>query len=102
MTFTKSPFVEALENGDNFLLDEVDEPGPKYLTKRIVDRKLTSMPPSGYRCLTVDGYTKRSGAPTHTMVMLEGESRWRRVYFWCFSNCSTEFIKVKGENLIIR
>ncbi len=102
MTFSKSPFVEALEAGKNFLLEEVDPPGPKYLTKTIVDRKLTKMPASGRSFLTVDGYTKRCGAPTHTLIKLEGENRWRRVYFWCFSNTSTEFVRIKGENLILR
>lgn len=51
--------------------------------------------------MTRDGYTKRAGSPTAMVVRLDGETRWRRVYVWCFSNAGTHFVRVKGECLII-
>lgn len=50
---------------------------------------------------TRDGYTKRAGSPTGMMVRLDGETMWRRVYVWQFSNSATYFVRVKGECLII-
>lgn len=72
----------------------------KYLTKRIVEKKNepNSNPFAG---LTVDGYTKRSGAPSQWMVRLEGENRWRRLMVWQFSNAGTCFVKIGGECLIV-
>lgn len=64
----------------------------------IVEMKLTPTPRYG---LTREGYTIRSGAPTSKMVRLAGETRFRRVYCWQFSNAGTIFLKIKGENVII-
>ena len=71
---------------------------PEYLTKKIVDAKCTSAPRYG---MTRDGYTKSSGAPTGTMIKLEGETRWRRVMVWQFSNAGTAFVRIKGKPLIV-
>lgn len=71
----------------------------QYLETRIVEAKRTVAPQWG---MTVDGYTKRSGAPTAFMVRLEGEKRWRRVMAWQFSNAGTVFVRVMGEPLVIR
>lgn len=49
------------------------------------------------RGMTRDGYTTRRGCPIGYMVRLEGETRWRRVYVWQFSNAGTCFINIKGE-----
>jgi len=51
--------------------------------------------------MTRDGYTKRSGSPSHMMVRLDGETLWRRVYVWQFSNTCTYFVRVKGVCLVI-
>lgn len=51
--------------------------------------------------LTQDGYTRNEGSPTCYQVRLKGETRWRRVYIWQFSNIGTNFVKIKGENIII-
>jgi len=72
---------------------------PDYLSKKIVDAKCGPAPRYG---MTRDGYTKRSGAPTGTMVKLEGEKRWRRVMVWQFSNAGTAFVRVKGKPYIVR
>lgn len=68
------------------------------LTKKIVAKKSTNTPRHG---MTRDGYTKRSGAPTHLMIQLEGEKIWRRLMCWQFSNCGTLFVKIKKEYLIV-
>ena len=47
------------------------------------------------------GYTKRSGAPTSLMIRLSGETVWRRLMAWQFSNCGTLFVRYKGEDLIV-
>lgn len=75
------------------------EYSPKYLQKPIVQVKHTETPRYG---VTREGYSVRSGAPSHVMVRLEGERVWRRVFAWCFSNASTLFVRVKGECLIVR
>ena len=51
--------------------------------------------------MTALGYTKRSGAPSSVMIQIDGESRWRRVMIWCFSNAGTMFVRVKGQPLVI-
>ena len=68
------------------------------LEKKIVEKKSTKTPRYG---LTRDGYTLRSGAPTHLMIKLEGEKIWRRLMCWQFSNCGTLFVKIKGEYFTI-
>lgn len=72
----------------------------QYLDQgRITRATLTEDTPSYGRC--ADGYTKRSGAPTRYMIQIDGESRWRRVMAWCFSNASTAFVRVNGQPLVI-
>lgn len=71
----------------------------KYLTTKIVEARRTKTTPR--YGMTRDGYTKRSGAPTSTMIRLEGEKRWRRLMVWQFSNAGTCFVRVKGESLIV-
>jgi hypothetical protein len=73
---------------------------PKYLTTPIVETKRTDETPR--YGMGRDGYTLRSGAPTDVLVRLEGETRWRRVMVWCFSNSGTCFVRVKGECLIVK
>ena len=68
------------------------------LEKKIVEKKTTKTPRYG---MSRDGYTLRSGAPTHLMIRLEGEKIFRRLMCWQFSNAGTCFIKVKGEYLIV-
>lgn len=70
----------------------------QYLTTKIVAVKLTATPRHG---LTADGYTKRSGAPTSRLLRLEGETRWRRLMIWQFSNAGTLFVRIKGQPLIV-
>ena len=75
---------------------------PCYLTDSlgaVVEVKQTAAPRYG---MAADGYTLKSGAPTSYMVRLDGETRWRRVMCWQFSNAGTLFLRVKGESLIIR
>jgi hypothetical protein len=50
---------------------------------------------------TVDGYTKRSGSPTHYRIVLQGESRPRRIMCLCFSNVASHFVVFKGETLFV-
>ncbi len=71
----------------------------KYLQARIVATRGTARPRYG---MTRDGYTKRSGAPTSTMLLLEGETRWRRLMCWQFSNSGTCFVRIKGECFVVR
>lgn len=70
----------------------------EYLETRIVERYQTYTPRYG---LTADGYTRRSGASTSWMIRLEGETRFRRLMIWCFSNAGTCFVRVKGRALIV-
>lgn len=71
---------------------------PKYLQTEIAQVKYTDTPRYGF---TRMGYSVRTGAPSHVMIRLEGEGRWRRVMVWCFSNASTYFVRVAGECLIV-
>lgn len=73
---------------------------PKYLDKPIVQVRISPIDPRWG--LTRDGYTKRSGAPSQIMVRLDGETRWRRIMIWQFSNAGTCFLRVCGECLIVR
>lgn len=74
---------------------------PAYLADHhtIAETRRTDVPRGGY---TVDGYTVRAGAPTGLKVRLEGETRFRRVYVWCFSNAGTAFVRIMGKPLILR
>lgn len=71
----------------------------EYLATPIVAAKSTEVPRYG---MTVDGYTKRSGAPTSWMVKLEGENRWRRIMVICFSNVGSCFIRIGGRNVYVQ
>jgi hypothetical protein len=51
--------------------------------------------------MTVYGYTLRSGAPTSRLVRLRGETRWRRLMVWQFSNAGTCFVRIKGVPHIV-
>lgn len=66
---------------------------------KIVEMRVTERPRWG---LTVMGYTENRGAPTSRMVRLEGEKRWRRLMVWQFSNLGTLFLRIKGQNHIVR
>ena len=72
--------------------------GPKRLTKQIVDARRTARPNYG---MAVDGYTKRSGAPTSIEIKLKGEKIWRRLMIWQFSNAGTTFVNILGEPHIV-
>lgn len=71
----------------------------KYLTHKIAESRRTPIDPRRY--LTRDGYTKLRGAPSNIMVRLDGETIWRRVMIWQFSNAGTCFVRVAGECLIV-
>lgn len=70
----------------------------RYLTQTVAETRRTDVPRHGVTRL---GYSVRSGAPTDTLVRLDGEKLWRRVYVWQFSNLGTRFVRVKGEPLVI-
>lgn len=72
-----------------------------YLDRAIIAVCHTERPNHG---MAADGYTKRSGAPTHVMVQLDGDRAglWRRVYCWQFSNAGTLFVRIGGEPRIIQ
>lgn len=72
---------------------------PQYLTTSIAEVRHTEPPRYG---ITKSGYSIRTGAPTSTLIRLEGETRFRRVMVWQFSNSGTKFVRVKGECLIVR
>jgi len=65
---------------------------------RIAEKKTTARPSYG---MARSGYTLRSGAPSSTMIRLEGEKRWRRVMIWQFSNAGTAFVRIGGKPYII-
>lgn len=66
---------------------------------RIAETQHTEMPRYG---LTSDGYSAFSGAPTSVMVRLAGETRWRRLMVWQFSNIGTAFVRIRGMPWIVR
>lgn len=70
----------------------------KYLTTKIEATRRTEAPLWG---MTALGYTKRSGAPTPYMIRLAGETVWRRLMAWQFSNNGTLFVRVRGEELVV-
>lgn len=69
-----------------------------YLTTPIAEKKTTARPSYG---MARSGYTLRSGAPTSIMIKLEGETRWRRVMVWQFSNAGTAFVRICGVPHVI-
>ena len=64
----------------------------------IAEAKRTDTPRWG---MAASGYTHKGGAPTSVMVRLEGETRWRRLRCWQFSNAGTCFLRVMGANYIV-
>lgn len=68
------------------------------LNKEIAETKKTIPPRYG---MCVDGYTKRSGAPTSILIRLKNEKIWRRVMVWQFSNVGTCFVRILGKEYII-
>lgn len=70
----------------------------EYLTTKIEAARQTNTPRWG---MTVDGYTQRSGAPTSLMIRLAGETRWRRLMAWQFSNAGTLFVRIRGDEFIV-
>ena len=70
-----------------------------YLTTKIAASRRTDTPPC---VMTAMGYTKRSGGPTSYMIRLEGETRWRRLMAWQFSNNGTLFVRILGVPHIVR
>lgn len=75
---------------------KVSESG--YLSTTIVEAKQTKTPRYG---MTREGYSIKSGAPTSVMILLKGETRWRRLMCWQFSNAGTCFIKSKKKDIIV-
>lgn len=71
----------------------------RYLEAEIEEVREQEPPPYGR---TVDGYTRKAGAPSRTMIRLKGEGRWRRLMFWQFSNCHTFFLRVRGVEYVVR
>ena len=72
-----------------------------YEYAKITERKHSPFTGNIWNYLTVDGYTKRSGAPTNLMVKIEGSNRWYRVMQDCFSNSGTDFIRTKNNPFLI-
>lgn len=72
---------------------------PVYLAAKIAETMTHAAPHYG---MARDGYTLRSGAPTGTMIRLQGEKRWRRLMCWQFSNVGTCFVKIGGIPHIVR
>lgn len=68
------------------------------LTTTIEESRQTDRPRWG---MAADGYTLRSGAPTSWMIRLRGETRWRRVMVWQFSNAGTLFVRMRGVPHIV-
>jgi len=73
----------------------------QYLEIKIAESKRVVLknPHAG---MTADGYTKKSGAPTSIKIRLENEKIWRRVMVWQFSNAGTAFVRIKGQEFIVR
>lgn len=70
----------------------------KYLEATIAEARRTPTPSYG---MTVEGYTKRSGAPTSWMIRIKGERRWRRLMIWQSSNAGTTFLRINGEDYVV-
>ena len=63
-------------------------------------------------CRTIKVEYKRTEAPLNrsisgygsklpTPYMIKFRNKWRRVYAICWSNCSTQYIKVDGETCVV-
>ena len=68
---------------------------------KITERKESPFTGNFRNYLTVEGYTKRSGAPTDYMVKIEGSNRWYRVMNFCNSNSGTLFVKTKDNSFLV-
>ena len=66
--------------------------------RKIAESRRTAVPRYG---IGADGYTLRSGAPTGWLVRLDGETRWRRIMVWQFSNVGTAFLRIGGVPVIV-
>ena len=62
----------------------------------ILAKKFAIAPRSG---MTQSGYG--NNLPSSTMVQTESGGVWRRVYFACFSNAGSAYVRVKGERVFI-
>lgn len=71
-----------------------------YLETKIAEAK--HAPIDQRHGMTVEGYTKRSGAPSSAMIRLDGEKRWRRLMIYQISNAGSIFVNVKGQRLYVR
>lgn len=71
----------------------------QYLETPIIEVNQTEVPRYG---TTLMGYSVKSGAPTSLMIRLQGENRFRRLMVWQFSNAGTCFVRVCGNELIVR
>jgi len=65
-----------------------------YLDMSLVEARLITEPP---RSRSRTGY----GSKIPTAYMLQIAKRWHRVYAVCWSNASTAFIVIGGENYYI-
>ena len=72
--------------------------GYTALATPIAETRRTERPRYG---MAADGYTTRAGAPTGLMVRLEGETRFRRLMVWQFSNSGTCFLRTKGRCVVV-
>jgi len=70
-----------------------------HLETPIVSKRQTETPRYG---MSAEGYTLRSGAPTSWLIRLEGETRWRRLMCWQFSNAGTCFVRILGREFVVR
>ncbi len=68
---------------------------------KLTHRKYSAFRGKIYNYMTVDGYTKKIGAPTNKMVKIEGSNRWYRVMQYCASNSGTLFIKTKDNPFLV-
>jgi hypothetical protein len=68
---------------------------------KVIDSKFVQFKGSLRPYLTVDGYTRRCGAPTNYMVKINDSNRWYRVHTYCVSNSGTLFIKTKASKFTV-
>jgi len=95
----KPPRAREVEPSAHAIKKQADAP-VTYLTTPIVE--VRNDPPPRGSGMTREGYTKLSGAPTATMIRLQGEKRWRRLMVWQFSNMGTLFVKIDGKPHVVR
>lgn len=49
---------------------------------------------------TATGYGRRLRSTR--MIRIKGEKIWRRVYVMCYSNSGTAYVRIKGQQYIVR